>query len=73
MSGFALEKEFFADDETKLIGLSIDSIHSHIAWVNNVNKNIGILFEFPMIAGFDMSVSKLYGMLQPAEIVNAAV
>jgi peroxiredoxin 2/4 len=73
MSGFALEKEFFADHETKLIGLSIDSIHSHIAWVNNVKKNTGILFEFPIIADIDMSVSKLYGMLQPGESETAAV
>jgi len=73
MSGFALEKSFFADHETKLIGLSIDSIHSHIAWVNNVKKNTGVLFEFPIIADIDMSVSKLYGMLQPGESETAAV
>jgi alkyl hydroperoxide reductase subunit AhpC len=29
-----LEKDFFAKHNTKLMGLSIDSIHSHIAWVN---------------------------------------
>ena len=73
MSGFALEKAFFADHETKLIGLSIDSIHSHIAWVNNVKKNTGVLFEFPIIADIDMHVSKLYGMLQPGESETAAV
>ncbi|WP_158859300.1 peroxiredoxin [Lunatibacter salilacus] len=73
MSGFALEKEFFAEQETKLVGLSIDSIHSHIAWVNNVKKNSGILFEFPIIADIDMKVSKLYGMLQPGESETAAV
>jgi len=73
MSGFAMEKEFFAEQETKLVGLSIDSIHSHIAWVNNVKKNSGILFEFPIIADIDMKVSKLYGMLQPGESETAAV
>jgi peroxiredoxin (alkyl hydroperoxide reductase subunit C) len=73
MSGFALEKDFFAELDTKLIGLSIDSIHSHIAWVNNVRKNTGVLFEFPIIADIDMSVSKLYGMLQPGESETAAV
>ena len=31
MSGFALEKDFFAKHNTKLMGLSIDSIHAHIA------------------------------------------
>lgn len=73
MSGFALEKDFFAAHNTKLIGLSIDSIHSHIAWVNAVNEKTGVLFEFPIIADLDMSVAKLYGMLQPGESETAAV
>jgi peroxiredoxin (alkyl hydroperoxide reductase subunit C) len=73
MSGFALEKDFFAQHNTKLMGLSIDSIHSHIAWVNAVQEKTGILFEFPIIADLDMKVAKLYGMLQPGESETAAV
>ncbi len=73
MSGFALEKDFFNKHNAKLIGLSIDSIHAHIAWVNAVNDKTGVLFEFPIIADIDMSVSKLYGMLQPGESETAAV
>jgi len=73
MSGFAQEKAFFADHGTKLMGLSIDSIHSHIAWVQNVREHTGIYFEFPIIADIDMSVSKMYGMLQPGESETAAV
>lgn len=73
MSGFAQEKPFFDAHNTKLMGLSIDSIHSHIAWVNNVKKNTGVLFDFPIIADIDMKVSKLYGMLQPGESETAAV
>lgn len=73
MSGFAMDKDWFAERNTKLMGLSIDSIHAHIAWVNNVKKNTGVLFDFPIIADIDMSVSKLYGMLQPGESETAAV
>ncbi len=73
MSGFAVEEENFKKLNTKLIGLSIDSIHSHVAWVNNVKKNMGILMRFPIIADIDMKVSKLYGMLQPGESETAAV
>ncbi|MFN6379711.1 MAG: redoxin domain-containing protein, partial [Flavobacteriales bacterium] len=62
MSGFAMEKEFFQKKNTKLLGLSIDSIHSHIAWVNAVHEKTNVLFEFPIIADLDMKVSKLYGM-----------
>lgn len=73
LSAFAQEEEYFASKNTKLTGLSIDSIHSHVAWVNNVKKNMGILMKFPIIADIDMKVAKLYGMLQPGESETAAV
>lgn len=73
MSGFAQEKSFFEANNTKLLGLSIDSIHSHIAWVNAVHEKTGVLFEFPIIADLDMKVAKAYGMLQPGESETAAV
>ncbi len=73
MTGFALREEEFTKLNTKLIGLSIDSIHSHMAWVNNVREKMGILMKFPIIADIDMKVSKLYGMLQPGESETAAV
>jgi len=73
MSGFAVRSDEFKEMNTKLMGLSIDSIHAHVAWVNNVKKNTGVLFNFPIIADIDMKVSKLYGMLQPNESETAAV
>lgn len=73
LSAFATEEDYFASKNTKLLGLSIDSIHSHVAWVNNVKKNMGILMKFPIIADIDMKVAKLYGMLQPGESETAAV
>lgn len=73
MSGFATRKKEFDALNTELIGLSIDSIHSHLAWVQNVRENTGVYFDFPIIADIDMKVSKLYGMLQPNESETAAV
>ena len=73
MSGFALNKGTFDELNTKLIGLSIDSIHAHVAWVNNVKKNTGVLFNFPIIADIDMKVAQLFGMLQPNESATEAV
>ncbi len=73
MSEFARQQDEFERLNTKLIGLSIDSIHSHIAWVNNVKRNLGVLMKFPIIADIDMKVSKLYGMIQPGESETAAV
>lgn len=73
MSGFALEKDWFAARNTKLMGLSIDSIHSHLAWVNNVRDNTDVYMDFPIIADLDMKVSNLYGMVHPGEATTAAV
>lgn len=73
MSGFAVREDEFTALNTKLLGLSIDSIHSHLAWINNVQKNMGILMKFPIIADIDMKVAKLYGMVQPNESETSAV
>ncbi len=73
MSGFATRKDEFDALNTELIGLSIDSIHAHLAWVDNVRNNMGVYFDFPIIADLDMKVAKLYGMLQPNESETAAV
>ncbi len=73
MSGFAIRKGEFEALNTELLGLSIDSIHAHLGWVNNVKEKTGVYFDFPIIADIDMKVSKLYGMLQPNESETAAV
>ena len=73
LSGFANDSEFFEAHNTKLLGLSIDSIHAHIAWTNAVNEKTGVLFNFPIIADLDMSVAQRYGMIQPGESETAAV
>ncbi len=73
MSGFATRKGEFDVLNTELLGLSIDSIHAHLGWVQNVRENTGVYFDFPIIADIDMKVSKLYGMLQPNESETAAV
>jgi peroxiredoxin (alkyl hydroperoxide reductase subunit C) len=73
MSAFAQNHDFFRKHNAKLMGLSIDSIHSHLAWVNNVHEKTGILFDFPIIADLDMKVAHLYGMLHPGASSTAAV
>lgn len=73
LSGFAKRKSEFDSLNTELLGLSIDSIHAHLGWVQNVRENTGVYFDFPIIADIDMKVAKLYGMLQPNESETAAV
>ena len=63
-------KEEFAAMNVELLGLSVDSLYSHIAWVRAIEsyewkgmKNIKV--DFPVIADLNTKVSTLYGMLQP--------
>lgn len=62
---FSKLNDKFEKMNTQLIGLSIDSVHSHIAWLRNVEKNFGEKVKFPLIADLDMKVAHLYGMIHP--------
>lgn len=63
----------------QLIGLSIDGIHSHIAWLRTIREKIdfrgmkGVEVKFPLIDDISMNVAKLYGMIQPGESTTSAV
>ncbi len=52
---------------TKLMGLSIDSTYSHIAWVRNIEKNFGVKIPFPVIADLNKDVATKFGMIMPGE------
>src|SRR5690606_8151184 len=56
-----------------LLGSSIDSVYSHIAWVRSIKQNFGVDITFPIIADLDMKVAKAYGMLHEASSNTAAV
>lgn len=64
MSGFAMRQKEFAKLNTKLLGLSIDSISAHLGWVQNVKEKTGVYFDFPIIADMKMEVARKYGMIQ---------
>ena len=62
---FARLHELFIQRKVKLIGLSVDSVHAHLAWVRNIQEKMNVSISFPMIADVDMKIAKLYGMLHP--------
>jgi peroxiredoxin (alkyl hydroperoxide reductase subunit C) len=51
----------------ELLGLSIDSIFSHIAWVRRIEEKLGARIEFPVVADLSRQVAELYGMIMPGE------
>ncbi len=60
---FAKYYNEFKNRNTELIGLSIDSNSSHLAWVYSLLKLTGVDIPFPIIEDRDMRVAKLYGMI----------
>ncbi len=62
--------EIYPDLEKRgvqLLGLSVDSITSHIAWVRNVEDKTGFKIPFPIIADLSKEVSTAYGMIHPGQ------
>ncbi len=76
---FAAMQPEFEKLNAKLLGLSIDSTFSHIAWLRTIKDKIefqgmkGIEVNFPVISDLTMDVSKAFGMLQPAASTTQAV
>lgn len=76
---FASMEEKFAQANCKLIGLSVDSIYSHIAWLRNIKEKIeykgmkNVEIKFPVIEDITMEVARKYGMIQPGESSTRAV
>ncbi len=75
---FASMHEEFRALNCELIGLSIDSTYSHIAWLRkiqelNYNGMSNVQVMFPLIEDITMSIAKKYGMLQPNASTTQAV
>ena len=63
MIAFAKAYPFFQKLNTNLLGLSIDSNASHLAWVNEIYNLTGVSLPFPIIADRNGSIARKYGMI----------
>lgn len=70
---FARRYDEFKKRGVVLIGNSVDSIYSHIAWTRNIEEKMGVKIPFPVIADLDQKVAKLYGMVHEPTSVTATV
>jgi len=57
----------------ELLGLSIDSVFAHLAWVRNMKQNFDVDIPFPVIDDLSMRVAHAYGMIQPGASNTSAV
>jgi len=62
---FAKAHDRFRALNCELLGLSVDSTYSHLAWVQNIKEKFGVEVPFPIIEDVSMWVSCMYGMIQP--------
>ena len=76
---FASMEEKFNQANTKLVGLSVDGLYSHIAWLRTIKEKIeykgmkDVEVKFPLIEDITMEVAHKYGMIQPGESNTKAV
>lgn len=70
---FARRAEEFKALRCELLGLSIDSNYSHLAWLQNIKDHFGVTVPFPVIEDLTMSVARRYGMVQPGASDTHAV
>ncbi len=76
---FASLENKFSEANCKLVGLSVDGLYSHIAWLRTIKEKIeyrgmkNVEVNFPLIEDITMEVAKKYGMIQPGEDSTKAV
>ncbi|HVP94868.1 MAG TPA: peroxiredoxin [Methanoregulaceae archaeon] len=57
----------------QLLGLSVDSVSAHLAWIHAIKEKMGVDIPFPVIADLSMNIAKTYGMIHEGQSTTAAV
>ncbi len=71
--GFAKHFDKFQSMNCELLGLSIDSLFSHLAWMRNIKEKFGVTIPFPIIEDIKMDMARAYGMIHPGAADTQAV
>lgn len=70
---FARRSDDFKQRGAQLVGLSVDSVPAHIAWIRNIEEHFGVKVDFPVVADLDTSVARKYGLIHPGASETATV
>jgi len=60
---FERNAENFRSIGCELLGLSVDSLYSHLAWLKDLENNFGVEISFPIVEDISMTISRSYGMI----------
>lgn len=72
LMAFARRYGEFQERGVELLGLSVDSVSSHLAWTRDMAE-MGTAIPYPIIADLDMKVATRYGMIHPGESATVTV
>lgn len=70
---FAKRSAEFAALNCRLLGLSVDSVYSHLAWRESIRERFGVTIEFPILEDASLQIAQRYGMLQSHHAANAVI
>ncbi len=70
---FARKYDEFERRNVQLIGVSVDSVYAHIAWIRNIEETGKVKVRFPVVADLDQKVAQAFGMVHEAVSDTAAV
>lgn len=71
--GFQKHRADFAALNCDLLGLSVDSVYAHLAWIRDIRDSFNVTIDFPIVEDISMAVARAYGMIHDASSSTAAV
>jgi len=63
----------FAALDCALLGLSVDSLHAHLAWVREIRDRFGVVIPFPIVEDPSMAIGRAYGMIDADAVDTSTV
>jgi len=71
--GIAKAADSFAACDCALLGLSVDSLYSHLAWVRAIRQTFSVTIPFPIVEDPSLAIGRAYGMIEPQSSDSATV
>ena len=71
--GIARAADAFAALDCGLLGLSVDSLYAHLAWVRSIRRTFAVTIPFPIVEDPSMAIGRAYGMIDPQSDDSSAV